>query len=113
MKNRIDKTLQYNYILIIDEMCFDWDPDKAVSNELKHKVTFREAASVFADANGLIIPDPDHSVEEERFIIIGMSSVGNCLTVCHCYRDEETIIRIISARRATSNEANQYAKSMN
>lgn len=113
MKNQIDKTLQYNYILIIDEMTFEWDANKAASNEIKHKVSFREAASVFADVNGLVIPDPDHSIEEERFIIIGSSSAGNCLTVCHCCRDEDTVIRIISARRATKSEAAQYANSMN
>lgn len=113
MRNRIDKTLQYNYILIIDEMTFEWDPNKAASNVIKHNITFKEAASVFADSNGLIIADPDHSTEEERFIIIGRSTTGNCLTVCHCCRDEETVIRIISARRATQNEATQYANGMN
>lgn len=113
MENKIDKSLQYNYILIIDEMTFEWDPNKAESNEIKHKISFKEAASVFADTNGLVIADPDHSSEEERFIIIGRSAAGNCLTVVHCCKDKETIIRIISARRATKNETAQYANSMN
>jgi uncharacterized protein len=87
---------------------FEWDPQKAASNRRKHGVSFEEARSVFADENGLLIDDPDHSDEEDRFILLGVSSTARVLVVCHCYRGADDIIRIISARRATSSEREQY-----
>ena len=87
---------------------FEWDPNKAKINVKKHGVTFKEAQSVFQDPEALVIDDPDHSQEEERFIILGLSQKANLLVVCHCYRESDTVIRIISARKATTTEAEQY-----
>ena len=87
---------------------FEWDPNKARSNESKHGVTFEEATTAFYDAYARVIADPDHSDEEERFVIIGFSRKVKVLTVCHCHRGAEDRIRIISARKATKNEENQY-----
>ena len=89
-------------------MKFSWDENKAKSNLLKHKVSFEEAKSVFLDENARLIEDPDHSIDEDRFILIGMSVKFKILTVVHCYRDNDEVIRIISARKATKKEANQY-----
>lgn len=87
---------------------FEWDPKKAASNRRKHGVSFEEARSVFADENALLIDDPDHSDDENRFILLGLSSTARMLVVCHCYRGEDDVIRIISARRATSTEHEHY-----
>ncbi|GAB4280920.1 MAG: BrnT family toxin [Candidatus Rifleibacteriota bacterium] len=87
---------------------FEWDDNKAKTNLKKHGVSFEEAQSVFLDENARIIPDPDHSEEEDRFIILGLSLNVKLLVVCHCYRDKEKIIRIISARKATKTETGQY-----
>jgi hypothetical protein len=85
---------------------FSWDPLKDQSNQQKHKVTFGEAATVFLDPLSITISDPDHSLHEERFIIIGMSGKGRHLMVAHALRDDD--IRIISARRLTRSERRQY-----
>ena len=69
---------------------------------------FEEAKTVFYDEEALVIDDPEHSEEEERFIILGFSKKANLLVVCHCYRESDTVIRIISARKATANESRQY-----
>jgi len=87
---------------------FSWDEKKARTNLQKHKVSFEEAKTVFVDENARLIDDPDHSDEEDRFIIIGLSSNLKILTVVHCYRDNDNIIRIISARKSTKNEEKQY-----
>lgn len=87
---------------------FEWDENKNTINKRKHKISFEEAKTVFYDAEALVIPDPEHSQDEERFIILGMSRQANLLVVCHCYRESETVIRIISARKATRNESVQY-----
>lgn len=87
---------------------FEWDEPKASSNITKHGVSFEEAKTVFDDDFARLIPDPDHSEQEERFILLGMSYTLKILTVVHCYRDKEGIIRIISARRSTKNEERQY-----
>ena len=90
-------------------MRFEWDDAKAETNVSKHGVGFGEATSVFDDPYARVIDDPDHSWDEERFIILGMSMWSRELVVSHCYRGEEgDIIRIISARKATRNEAKQY-----
>ena len=80
---------------------FDWEERKASINLKKHGISFDEAKSVFYDDNGLHMPDPDHSREEERFILIGVSQHLRMLLVCHCYRRDDSIIRIISARKAS------------
>ena len=89
---------------------FTWDPRKDSANQRKHGVSFREAQTVFYDERALLISDSLHSEEEDRFILFGLSSVLRLLVVCHCYREDEEIIRIISARKPTRNEARQYAK---
>lgn len=87
---------------------FEWDENKNSINKDKHGVSFEEAVSVFEDPLALVIADPDHSEDEERFIILGMSEELNMLVVCHCYRDNEQTIRIISARKATKTECRYY-----
>jgi len=87
---------------------FEWDERKAAANEQKHGVTFAEARSVFFDERARLIGDPDHSGSEERFILLGLSSALNMLIVCHCYRTEGNVIRIISARKATKAESRFY-----
>ncbi len=87
---------------------FEWDPKKDAINIRKHKVSFEEAQTVFYDDNARIIADPDHSETEDRFIILGLSQSLKLLVVCHCYRAQDEIIRIISARKATKNESKSY-----
>lgn len=87
---------------------FEWDKNKNEINKQKHKVSFDEAKTVFYDEEALIIDDPEHSQEEERFIILGFSAKANLLVVCHCYRASDSVIRIISARKATKTEREQY-----
>ncbi len=87
-------------------MEFQWDPRKDRSNRRKHAVSFREAATVFEDPLSATFPDPDHSLQEERFLTIGMSRVGRILVIAHTEYEEE--IRIISARPATPTERNFY-----
>lgn len=87
---------------------FAWDQTKADLNLRKHGVSFEEAVTVFADENGRLKHDPDHSQEEDRFILLGFSVKLRMLIVCHAYRENDEVIRIISARKATSNERKQY-----
>ncbi|MGN0587130.1 MAG: BrnT family toxin [Oscillospiraceae bacterium] len=89
-------------------LLFEWDENKNDINKVKHNISFEEAKTVFYDDNALIIDDPDHSEQEERFIILGTSYKANLLVVCHCYRQSETVIRIISARKATKLETQKY-----
>ena len=91
-------------------MHFSWDENKAATNLTKHGVSFDEAASVFYDEEALLISDPEHSDFEQRFVLLGLSNKPRLLVVCHCYREEDNEIRIISARKATSRESNTYAK---
>ena len=87
---------------------FVWDEDKYNANLKKHGIAFNEATSVFDDVNALYFADEKHSDEEERFIVIGMSDQIRMLMVCHCYRDKNSVIRLISARKANKNEIAQY-----
>lgn len=87
---------------------FEWDEQKARTNASKHGVTFEEAQSVFRDDQARLIDDPDHSDDEDRFILLGLSSSLKLLVVCHCYRIEGNVIRIISARKASSREKMLY-----
>ena len=91
---------------------FDWDEQKNLLNQMKHAVSFEEATTVFLDENALYKADIDHSDEEERFILLGISMFANLLVVIHCYRDEVGTIRIISARKATKNEERQYTEQL-
>lgn len=106
--NQLDLYLYNNYNISTDGIKFQWDENKNSINRRKHHISFEEAQTVFADVDALIIDDPDHSEQEERFIIMGFSLRANLLVVCHCYRDNDSVIRIISARKATSKEARQY-----
>jgi len=90
------------------ELSFEWDPSKAASNAKKHGVSFEEARSVFYDERALLIPDPDHSSTEDRFIIMGLSSALMVLVVVHCFRKSGSSIRVISARRAGTQEQQPY-----
>lgn len=92
----------------MNALSFEWDPKKAQSNAAKHGITFDEAKSVFYDENALVIPDPDHSIAEERFVIMGMSSSLRVLVVVHCLRKNNQVIRIISARKAGTKEKQPY-----
>ncbi|MBQ1850219.1 MAG: BrnT family toxin [Lachnospiraceae bacterium] len=89
-------------------MRFEWDENKNQINQEKHNVSFEEAQTVFYDDEALLITDPDHSEDEERFLLLGFSSVANMLVVVHCYRANDSVIRIISARKATKSERKQY-----
>ena len=87
---------------------FEWDAAKASLNKKKHKISFDEAKTVFSDENAIVIHDPEHLDNEERFVILGLSAIVRLLVVCHCFRDKDSIIRIISARKATKSESTQY-----
>jgi len=87
---------------------FAWDQRKARSNLAKHHVSFEEAKTVFLDENARLINDPDHSDEEERFVLLGYSSQRRCLVVIHTYRAADSIIRLISARPANAREEKTY-----
>ena len=87
---------------------FDWDEKKAESNLKKHKINFKEAQTVFSDPNARMIFDPEHSEDEDRFILLGISSGLRLLVVCHCYQEDDMVIRIISARKANKCEQTQY-----
>jgi len=91
-------------------MKFVWDETKASANRKKHKISFEEAQTVFEDQEALRIFDPDHSEEEERFLLLGFSSNLRMLVVCHCYRESDEQIRIISARKATKTESLTYER---
>jgi uncharacterized DUF497 family protein len=89
-------------------LTFEWDKEKNASNQKRHGVSFEEAQTVFVDENALLIHDPDHSGEEDRFILLGLSAKFRLLVVCHCYRKSDEIIRIISARKASRKEQKRY-----
>lgn len=89
-------------------MRFDWDAAKGRDNLRKHGISFDEAETVFSDDQALLSPDPDHSDDEDRFVLLGMSATLRVLTVVHCYRADQETIRLISARKATRSERAQY-----
>jgi len=89
-------------------MRFEWDPVKAAANVKKHKVSFELAKSVFYDEYAVQFFDEEHSLNEDRFLMLGMSSDARLLLVCHCEKEGGAVIRIISARRATVREAQYY-----
>jgi uncharacterized DUF497 family protein len=89
-------------------LSFSWDNRKNISNQKKHAVSFEEAQTVFFDENAIEYFDPDHSDEEDRFIMLGLSSRLRILVVCHCIRERNLEIRIISARKATKKERKIY-----
>ena len=87
---------------------FEWNLRKAAENKLKHGISFKEATSAFLDETGRVVADPEHSDDEDRFVLLGLSVQLRLLVVCHCYRESGDVIRIISARGATRSERRQY-----
>ena len=92
----------------MESIRFEWDENKNQTNKVKHGIDFEEAKTVFYDDDAIVFDDPDHSMEEERFLILGISKHENLCIVSHCYRGEDNIMRIISARKATRNETKTY-----
>jgi uncharacterized protein len=91
---------------------FEWDPRKNRANKAKHGVSFEEARTAFYDEHARVIADPEHSEDEERFVLLGLSIELRVLVVCHCYRRSDEVVRIISARKADTTERNQYAENL-
>ena len=89
---------------------FEWDNNKERQNIKKHGISFTEAATVFEDENAVLFDDPEHSGEEQRFLLLGMSETTKICIVCHCLRAEDTVIRIISARKAAKKEEETYVR---
>ena len=98
------------YIVHMAGLRFVWDEKKNPANQKKHGVSFEEAQTAFYDENATVYFGPDHSEDEKRFILLGMSFKLHVLVVCHCYLEDETIIRIISARRADKREEADYGR---
>ena len=98
------------YNVHMSEIQFAWDESKSRENERKHGVSFDEAQTVFLDENAIRYYDPDHSEDEDRFIMLGMSLKLRVLVVCHCYRLDDKVIRIVSARKANKKEAAIYRR---
>lgn len=94
----------------METLKFEWDSEKDKHNLKKHGVSFNEARSAFYDEYAIQFFDPDHSDTEDRFILLGVSHILNVLVVCHCFREEETVIRIISARKADAEEERVYQR---
>ena len=90
------------------ELRFEWDERKNAANKRRHGVSFEEAQTVFVDEHALLIADPDHSQDEDRFILLGISTTLRVLIICHCYRQQDEVIRIISARKADRRERGDY-----
>jgi hypothetical protein len=91
---------------------FEWDPRKSRANKVKHGVSFEEARTAFLDEHARVISDSEHSDDEERFVLLGLSIQLRVLVVCHCYRAADRIVRIISARRADPSERRYYAENL-
>jgi uncharacterized DUF497 family protein len=100
--------LPHTYNVIMNTLKFEWDERKASANLKKHGVSFDEARTVFFDERAKLIDDPEHSDDEDRFILLGLSSSLRVMVVCHCYRSAGNIIRLISARKATTSESKFY-----
>jgi uncharacterized DUF497 family protein len=98
----------YMYNVHMTSLRFEWEPRKASANLKKHGISFEEAKSVFYDERARFISDPDHSEDEDRFILLGVSHSLRVILVCHCYRSEGNTVRIISARKATAKESKAY-----
>ncbi len=90
------------------ELRFEWDGRKDASNRRKHGISFDEAKTVFSDEHALLLDDPDHSDGEDRLVMLELSAALRTLVVCHCYREADEVIRIISARKATRPEREIY-----
>lgn len=104
----LDTAASAVYSVHMNNVRFEWDERKNRENKRKHGVSFEEAQAVFFDENAIRYFDPDHSEDEDRFIMLGMSFKLRVLVVCHCYRVADSVIRIISARKADKREAQTY-----
>jgi uncharacterized protein len=102
--------LRCSYTVGVPDLRFEWDENKNRLNRKRHGVSFPEAQTVFLDDNALLIDDPNHSVDEVRFLLLGLSSSLRLLVVCHCVREAGDVIRIISARKADRSERRAYSK---
>ena len=100
--------VRHAYTAAVTSIGFEWDRRKSAGNESKHGVTFDEAATVFADEAALLLDDPEHSGAEDRFVLLGLNARVRVLVVVHCYRESDSVIRIISARKASRHERSQY-----
>ena len=89
---------------------FEWDAKKNIENIKKHKISFEEAKEVFYDDKAILFDDPEHSDFEDRFLIIGRIRNLNICIVSHCYKEEDGVIRLISARKATKKERESYER---
>lgn len=98
------------YNVHMTSLRFEWEPRKASANLKKHGICFEEAKSVFYDENAKLISDPDHSEDEDRFILLGVSHSLRVILVCHCFRGKSNAVRIISARKATPKESKVYER---
>ncbi|MBQ6067724.1 MAG: BrnT family toxin [Clostridia bacterium] len=92
----------------METISFEWDDAKNEINIQKHHISFEEAKTVFYDDDAVLFDDPDHSIGEERFLILGITQTEKLCIVSHCYRDNDNVIRLISARKATKNETRFY-----
>ena len=92
----------------MSDLRFKWETHKETQNRRKHGVSFAEAETVFSDEHALLVDDPDHSADEDRFALLGLSAKLRPLVVVHCYREQDAVIRIISARKATRRERDIY-----
>ncbi len=92
----------------MNKLIFEWNDTKNIGNQTKHGISFEEAQTVFFDESAIEFDDPDHSIDEERFLLLGFSQSLSVLVVCHCYRGDDSVIRIISARKATKKEQKVY-----
>jgi uncharacterized protein len=92
------------------DVSFEWDARKNRANQKKHGVSFEEARTAFFDEHARVIADPEHSEDEDRFVLLGLSAQLRVLVVCHCYRASDQVVRIISARRASPSEQHHYAE---
>ena len=92
------------------ELSFEWDDRKESTNRKKHGISFEEARTAFYDENALVFFDPDHSEDEDRFILLGLSFRPQVVVVCHCFRESESIVRLVSARKADKGEEHEYLR---
>ena len=92
------------------DLRFEWNTRKAAENKKKHGISFEEAKSVFLDENARLIADSEHSDDEDRFVLLGLCIQLRLLVVCHCYRQDDDVIRVISARKADESEQRQYSE---
>jgi len=94
----------------MSDLTFEWNSRKAAENLRKHGVSFDEAKSVFLDENARLVADLKHSNDEDRFVMLGLSIQLRVLVVVHCYREKDSVIRLISARKADKSESRQYSE---